>query len=53
MKYFIPMLVLIGVVALMGNLNKEGFRATRSVLFGIGVIVLGVLIFGVIVAQAL
>lgn len=53
MKYFVPMLLLIGVVALMGNFNKEGYRATRAVLFGIGFLMLVVVIFGVIVAQAL
>ncbi len=47
-----PLIVLIGVVLLMGSFNGEGFRAVRGVLFGIGLLGLLVVIFGIIAAQA-
>lgn len=53
MKYFIPMILLIGVVILMGGAGGDGFRTARSVLFVIGVLLMLAVVFAYIVQRAI
>jgi hypothetical protein len=52
-KYFVPMLLLIGVVVLMGGGGRDGFRSARSILFVLGFFLLLAIVFGWIVARAI
>ncbi|MDQ4025999.1 MAG: hypothetical protein M3217_11020 [Actinomycetota bacterium] len=53
MRYLPVVALLIALVAVMGGMSSESFRATRSIVVTILVLIAGAVLFGLVVKRTL